>query len=65
MCTFLAVNTSAITLIPVGVIALRTAMGSSDPTAVVAPCFLATVAAAAVSVTADRLFRAAYRRRGR
>ncbi|HEY3314874.1 MAG TPA: nucleoside recognition domain-containing protein [Bacillota bacterium] len=65
MCTFLAVNTSAITLVPVMLLALRAALGSTDPTAVVAPCFLATVVSAVVSVTADRLFRAASRRRGR
>jgi len=64
MCTFLAVNTSAVTLVPVTIIALRAALGSNHPTAVVGPCFLATLCSAVVSVTADRLFRAAARRRG-
>lgn len=64
MCTFLAVNTSAITVVPVTLLALRSAIGSTDPTAVVAPCFLATVASAVVSVTADRFFRAAARGKG-
>ncbi|MHB8926331.1 MAG: nucleoside recognition domain-containing protein [Bacillota bacterium] len=64
MCTFLAVNTSAITLVPVTIIALRAALGSTSPTAIVGPCFLATVGSAIVSVTADRFFRAAARRKG-
>lgn len=63
MCTFLALSTSGITLIPGSVIAIRAAAGSGDPTAVVLTTFLATVIATAVAVIADRVARARRRHR--
>lgn len=55
--TFLALNTAALNLVPAAIIALRVASGSRDPTAIVGPTVVATAAAMAVAVTADRLFR--------
>ena len=50
MCMFVALNASAVELLPTGVIALRTAAGSADPYAVVIPTFLASLASAAVAL---------------
>ncbi|MGB9885930.1 MAG: nucleoside recognition domain-containing protein [Moorellales bacterium] len=63
MCTFLALNTSCITLIPATVIAIRTAAGSADPTEIVGPTVLATLGATIAAVVADQAFRWYYRRR--
>ncbi len=57
MCTFLAVNTSSLTLIPTTVIALRAASGSSNPTEIVGTTILATLVAWTTGVLADRLLR--------
>ncbi|SRR5579883_79211 len=42
MCMFLTINTTALTLVPATVIAIRLTMGSSDPTDIIMPTFLAT-----------------------
>lgn len=57
MCTFLAVNTSSVTLIPATVIALRAAAGSRNPAEIVGSALLATVFSTTVAVTVDYLFR--------
>jgi len=54
MCTFLAVSTSGVTLIPSTVIAVRAAAGSHAPAAVVATTLFATLLATAVAIAADR-----------
>lgn len=64
MCTFLALNTSCITLVPATIIAIRLAAGSADPTAVVGPTIMATSIGMCCAVIADRLFRRYYRIRG-
>lgn len=65
MCTFLALNTSCITLIPTTIIGIRIFYGSSDPTDIVGPTIMATAFSMAVAVVADRLLRSIYTRRGR
>lgn len=50
MCTFLAINTSSVQLIPATVIAFLAAKGAKNPTAVVAPALLATSCACAVAI---------------
>jgi spore maturation protein SpmA len=59
MCTFLAINTGSVQLIPVSAIAVLAAHGSSNPTAIVGTTLLATtcssVAALAVAKIAERL----------
>lgn len=42
MCMFLTINTTALTLIPATVIAIRLTLGSSDPSEIIMPTFLAT-----------------------
>lgn len=63
MCTFLALNTSSITLIPTTVIALRAASGSLDPTMIVPTALVATICSTGVAVALDRLFRHLYARK--
>jgi len=57
MCTFLALNTSCITLIPTTIIGIRLLYGSADPTAVVGPTIMATAFSMAVAIIADRMLR--------
>jgi spore maturation protein A len=62
MITFLAVNTSSITLIPTTVIAVRMTYGSKSPTDIVGPTLLATIISAIGAILIDRYF---YHRRMR
>ncbi len=62
MCTFLALTTSSLTLIPGTVIAVRAAAGSDQPGAIIGTTIAATLISTAVAVAADRWFR---RTRGR
>lgn len=52
MCTFLAINTSSIQLLPTTAIALLAAQQSKDPTAIVGTAFLATVCSTIAGVSA-------------
>lgn len=65
MCTFLALNTSCITLLPATIIGVRASFNSSNPTEIVGPCILATATSMTVGVTLDYLFRRRNRRRRR
>ena len=60
MITFLAINTSSITLIPTTVISIRMNYGSGDPTSIVGPTLLATCISAVAAILIDRYFH--YRR---
>ncbi len=55
MCTFLALNTSSVQLIPTTAIAILVAGGSTRPTAIVGTALLATFCAAAAALTAVKL----------
>ncbi|MDH7514319.1 MAG: nucleoside recognition domain-containing protein [Bacteroidota bacterium] len=55
MCTFLAMNTSCITLIPATAVAVRAASGSADPAVIIGTTFLASTAATLSGVTAAKL----------
>lgn len=57
MCTFLALNTSSVTLIPATVIALRAAAGSANAAEIVVPAFMATVCSSCCALLADYLLR--------
>ncbi len=57
MCTFLALNTSGVTVVPATVIALRMAAGSVSPTEIVATALLATLCSSITALSVDRLFR--------
>jgi len=50
MCTFLAINTSSVQLIPATAIAILAAAGSARPTVIVGTAFFATLCAASVAV---------------
>ncbi|MTI79355.1 MAG: spore maturation protein [Firmicutes bacterium] len=60
MCTFLAVNTSCLTLVPTTIIGIRLMYGSQDPTAIVGTTIFATACGMTVAVIADRTFRKIY-----
>lgn len=62
MCTFLALNTSCITLIPATIIGIRTAAGSADPTEIVGTTIFATAIGMTAAIVADRILRERYRR---
>lgn len=55
MCTFLAINTASVQLIPATAIALLAAAGSARPTAIVGTALLATLCAATVAITAAKI----------
>ncbi len=55
MVTFLALNTSSITLVPATIIAVRVTLGSANPTEIVAPTILASACATVVAVGAAKL----------
>lgn len=57
MCTFLALNTSSITLIPTTVMALRAAAGAVNPADILGSTIVATICSTAVALLADRLLR--------
>ncbi|MDF9407392.1 spore maturation protein [Pelotomaculum isophthalicicum JI] len=60
MCTFLALNTSCVTLIPTTIIGIRLLYGSADPTDIVGPTIMATAFSMVVAVFVDRLLRFIY-----
>src|SRR5947209_12547931 len=56
MCTFLAINTSSVQLIPATAIAILAAAGSARPTVIVGTAFFATLCAATVAVLSAKFF---------
>ncbi len=65
MCTFLALNTSCVTLIPTTIIGIRLLYGSSDPTDIVGPTIMATSFSMVVAIVVDRILRLLYSGKGR
>jgi spore maturation protein SpmA len=55
MCTFLAITTASVQLIPATAIALLAAAGSARPTAIVGTALLATLCAATVAITSAKI----------
>ncbi len=55
MCTFLAINTSSVQLIPATVVALLAAKGAKEPTAVVGTALFATSCACLAGITTAKL----------
>src|SRR6202171_5642051 len=55
MCTFLAINTASVQLIPATAIALLAAAGSMRPTAIVGTALLATLCAATVAIASAKI----------
>jgi spore maturation protein SpmA len=56
MALFLAINTSSVTLLPTGVIALRAAAGSSNPAGIMSTTLFATICSTAVAIMAAKVF---------
>jgi len=56
MCTFLAINTSSVELIPASTIALMTAAGSTNPTAIIGTSLIATTASTVAGIIAVKFF---------
>ncbi|MDD3268103.1 MAG: nucleoside recognition domain-containing protein [Syntrophomonadaceae bacterium] len=64
MCTFLALNTSCITLIPATIIGVRLSFASANPTEIVGPCIFATSISMLIAVSMDYWFRSRSRWKG-
>lgn len=56
MATFIILNTASIQIIPTTVIAIRSSLGSENPTGIVFPVWIATICAAVAGMTATKLF---------
>jgi len=56
MALFLAINTSSVTLLPTGVIALRAAAGSTDPAGILPTTLFATVCSTLAAVVAAKMY---------
>jgi len=57
MVLFLAINTSSVTLLPTGVIALRAAAGSAAPAAILPTTLFATIGSTCIATVAAKLYR--------
>jgi len=55
MCLFLAINTSSVTLLPLGVITVRAAAGAAEPASIVLPSIIATCCSTLTAVVAAKL----------
>lgn len=55
MCLFLAINTSSVTLLPLGVITVRAAANAAAPSAILIPSIVATACSTAVAIVAAKL----------
>ena len=56
MVLFLAINTSSVTLLPTGVIALRAAAGSTDPAGIMPTTLFATACSTVVAIVAAKFY---------
>lgn len=56
MAMFIVINTASIQIIPTTVIAIRSSLGSENPTGIVFPVWIATICAAVAGITATKLF---------
>ena len=55
MCTFLAINTSSIQLVPATTVAILSSAGSVRPSAIIGTAFMSTLCSTAVGITAVKL----------
>lgn len=55
MALFLAINTSSVTLLPLGVITIRASAGVTNPAAILLPSLLATICSTTVAIIASKL----------
>jgi len=55
MCLFLAINTSSVTILPLGVITIRAAAGAASPANIFFPTLVATVCSTAVAIAMSKV----------
>ena len=55
MAMFIVLNTASLQLIPTNVIAIRTSLGSQNPTQIILPVWGATIVAAIVGIIATKI----------
>jgi spore maturation protein SpmA len=55
MCLFLAINTSSVTLLPLGVITIRAAAGAASPAAIFIPSIIATTCSTVAAIVAAKM----------
>lgn len=55
MCLFLAINTSSVTILPLGVITVRAAANATAPSAILLPAIFATLCSTAVAIIAAKM----------
>lgn len=55
MCLFLAINTSSVTLLPLGVITIRAAAGAMSPAAIFIPSLIATTCSTIAAIVAAKM----------
>jgi spore maturation protein SpmB len=56
MALFLAINTSSVTLLPTGVMALRAAAGSSDPAGILPTTLFATLCSTVIAICSAKIY---------
>ena len=56
MCLFLAINTSSVTILPTGAIAIRDALGSNDAAGILSTTLFATICSTSVAIGASKLY---------
>lgn len=56
MAMLIVLNTASLQIIPTTVIAIRTSLGSEEPTKIIVPVWIATISAATAAIIATKLF---------
>jgi spore maturation protein SpmB len=56
MCLFLAINTSSVTILPLGVIGVRAAAGAAEPASIIIPSLVATICSTTMAIVASKAF---------
>jgi spore maturation protein SpmA len=56
MCLFLAINTSSVTILPLGVIGVRAAAGAAEPASILIPSLVATICSTTTAIVASKAF---------
>lgn len=55
MALFLAINTSSVTILPLGIIGVRAAAGAADPASIIIPTLIATICSTTVAISAAKV----------
>ena len=60
MAMFIIINTASIQIIPTTVIAIRSSLGSTNPTSIIIPVWIATICAAFAGIIAAKILMKKY-----